>query len=391
MQRTAEAGKPDPADVARAAGREAGVAPDFLGSYVLAQLDVIRTGRRLRAAELAEHGLTGARAAEDGIALRGLVDLYLSATWRLWRELPVTSDSGPALRTAGLAVLRAADDAVAAAAEGFERAHLAVARRREAERVEFFDDLLSGSGRPADLVARGERLGLTLPGRHQVILVAEPGEGEPVRPAGQEIDRIVARAAARAPSLTVNRGQRLVAVTGVADGGEARRVAEALAGVLGSGARTGRMRRVAVGRAYTGPNGVRRSYDEASAALDVAVRLSLADPIANAADLLVYQVLLRDRAAIGDLVNSLLMPLRQARGGAGPLLATLEAYFSSGQVAASAARQLHLSVRAVTYRLARVAQLTGKDPSKPADALALYVAVIGARLLDWPATPLESD
>jgi sugar diacid utilization regulator len=176
----------------------------------------------------------------------------------------------------------------------------------------------------------------------------------------------------------------------VADGREARRVADALAEALGSGPRTAGMRRVAVGRAYTGPNGVRRSYDEATAALDVAVRLSLAHPVVDAADLLVYQVLLRDRAAIGDLVNSLLTPLRQARGGAEPLLATLEAYFSSGRVAASAARQLHLSVRAVTYRLARVAQLTGKDPSDPADALALHVAVIGARLLDWPATPLES-
>ena len=390
MQPTGDAGRPDPAAIAQAAGREAGVAPDFLGSYVLAQLDVISTGRRLRAAELAEHGLSGARAAEDGIALRGLVDLYLSATWRLWRELPVTSGSGPALRAAGLAVLRAADDAVAAAAEGFERAHLTVARRHEAERLEFFDDLLSGSGGLADLVARGERLGLTLAGRHQVILVAEPGEGEPVRSAGQEVDRIVARAAAPAPSLTVTRGQRLVAMTGVVGGGEARRVADALAGALGSGPATPGMRRVVVGRAYSGPNGVLRSYDEASAALDVAVRLSLADPVVDAADLLVYQVLLRDRAAIGDLVNSLLTPLMQARGGAEPLLAALEAYFSTGRVAASAARQLHLSVRAVTYRLARVAQLTGKDPSEPVAALALHVAVIGARLLDWPATPLES-
>jgi len=390
MQPTGDEGRPEHTEIARAASREAGVAPAFLGSYVLAQLDVISTGRRLRAAELAEHGLSGARAAEDGIALRGLVDLYLSATWRLWRELPVTAGSGSALRAAGLAVLRAADDAVAAAAEGFERAHLTVARRHEAERLEFFDDLLSGSGGLADLVARGERLGLTLAGRHQVILVAEPGEGEPVRSAGQEVDRIVARAAAPAPSLTVTRGQRLVAVTGVADGGEARRVADALAGALGSGPATPGMRRVVVGRAYSGPNGVRRSYDEASAALDVAVRLSLADPVVDAADLLVYQVLLRDRAAIGDLVNSLLTPLMQARGGADPLLATLEAYFSTGRVAASAARQLHLSVRAVTYRLARVAQLTGKDPSDPVDALALHVAVIGARLLDWPATPLES-
>lgn len=390
MKRAREAGEPDPAEVTRAAGREAGVPPGLLGGYVNSLLDVTRTGRRLRAAELAGYGLSGERAAEDGIALRGLVDLYLSATWRLWRELPFPSRSVAVLRAAGLAVLRAADDAVAAAAEGFERAHLSAARRQESERLEFVNDLLSGSGSLPDLIARGESLGLTLAGRHQVVLAAEPGKDEPAPAAGPEVDRIVARAAAPAPSLTVTWGRRLVAVTGVADGLEAGRVAEALAGTIGSGTRTAGMRRVAVGRAYTGPNGVRRSYNEASAALDVAVRLSLAHPVANAADLLVYQVILRDRAAIGDLVTSVLTPLKQARGGAGPLLATLEAYFSSGGVAASAARQLHLSVRAVAYRLARVAQLTGKDPSDPADALALHVAVTGARLLDWPATPLES-
>src|SRR5258707_14794194 len=107
MQPTGDAGRPDPAAIAQAAGREAGVAPDFLGSYVLAQLNVISTGRRLRAAELAEHGLSGARAAEDGIALRGLVDLYLSATWRLWRGLSGPSGSRPAPPPPGAAWLPA--------------------------------------------------------------------------------------------------------------------------------------------------------------------------------------------------------------------------------------------------------------------------------------------
>jgi DNA-binding PucR family transcriptional regulator len=48
-------------------------------------------------------------------------------------------------------------------------------------------------------------------------------------------------------------------------------------------------------------------------------------------------------------------------------------------------------VRTVTYRLARVRALTGRDPGRPADALALQVAVIGARMLDWPATRLERE
>jgi sugar diacid utilization regulator len=389
------AGAPDLGAITQAASREAGGVPaELLADYLSAVLDAASTGRRLTSAELAGYGRSGERAAESGVALRGLVDLFLSATWRLWRELPDAGGS-VALRAAGLAVLRAADDAVAAAAEGFEWAHLSIARREEAERLEFFDDLLSGRGGLPDLMARGERLGLRLAGPHQVVLGGyAPGAGL-ARPLGLEIDRLVGDAAAPSPSLTVTRGGRVVVMTGVTDGGEAGRIAVALAGILrrGNPARAqGEQQpwRVAVGRPYPGPSGVLRSYDEASDALDVAQRLGLPEPVVDAADLLVYQVLLRDRAAITDLVGELLMPLAGARGGAGPLLATLEAYYACGGVAAQAARRLHLSVRAVTYRLARIRDLTGSDPGDPAQALALQVAVIGARLLDWPAAPLEA-
>ncbi len=215
------------------------------------------------------------------------------------------------------------------------------------------------------------------------------------RPLGKDIDRLVADAAAPSPSLTVTRGGRLVAVTGVSDGGEASRVAVALVRALTRGhpEQVGddpRPWRVAFGRAYPGPGGVRRSYDEAVDALDVAQRLAMPDSVVDAADLLVYQVLLRDRPAITDLVGALLTPLAAARGGAVPLLETLQEYYASGGVAAEAARRLHLSVRAVTYRLARVRELTGQDPADPAQGLALRVAVIGAQMLDWPAVPLET-
>jgi hypothetical protein len=236
------------------------------------------------------------------------------------------------------------------------------------------------------------------------------------------------------------RGGQVVAVVGAAGGDEADRVARALARVLaraqpgmgtgqaqpgggpgqaqpgtdagqarwgtgpgqtqpgmgmgqaqpGAGAGQEPPWQIVVGRSYPGPSGVARSYEEAAEALDVAQRLGLPEPVADAADLLIYQVLLRDREAITDLVRTVLTPLDAARGGAAPLLATLAAYFSHGGVAAAAARDLHLSVRAVTYRLARVRDLTGRDPTVPADALTLQVAVIGARLLDWPATPLAA-
>jgi DNA-binding PucR family transcriptional regulator len=45
----------------------------------------------------------------------------------------------------------------------------------------------------------------------------------------------------------------------------------------------------------------------------------------------------------------------------------------------------------VTYRLARVAQLTGYRVSQPDQRFALQTAVLGARLLEWPTEPLPAD
>src|SRR4249920_1328142 len=175
---------PDLTAIAAAASREAGgVQVGLLGDYLPAAAEAAASGRRLTAAELSGYGRSGEQAALSGVALRGLIDLYLSATWRLWRELPAGT-SPTAVRAAGLAVLRAADDAVAAAAEGFERAHLTVARREEAERREFFDDLLSGRGRAGDLIVRGDRLGLRLAGPHQVVVAGPAAAGATRNPAG---------------------------------------------------------------------------------------------------------------------------------------------------------------------------------------------------------------
>jgi DNA-binding PucR family transcriptional regulator len=76
--------------------------------------------------------------------------------------------------------------------------------------------------------------------------------------------------------------------------------------------------------------------------------------------------------------------LTAARGGADPLLRTLEAYFAAGGNASLSARSLHLSVRALTYRLEKITELTGRDPTDPTHRFELQTAVTGARLLGWP-------
>ena len=98
-------------------------------------------------------------------------------------------------------------------------------------------------------------------------------------------------------------------------------------------------------------------------------------------------LLVEDDDDVRDLVRMVLSPLTQARGGAEPLLETLQTYFVAG-TATETARRMHLSVRAVTYRLDRIRQLTGHDAADPEQRFSLQAAVLGARLLGWPREPL---
>jgi len=112
--------------------------------------------------------------------------------------------------------------------------------------------------------------------------------------------------------------------------------------------------------------------------------------VLHAADLLVFPVLLRDQAAITDLVRTVLGPLDGARGGAQPLLDTLAAFFDCHGNHAATARRLSISTRAVSYRLDRIHRLTGYAATQPTQRFTLEAAVLGARLLDWPATALPT-
>jgi len=66
----------------------------------------------------------------------------------------------------------------------------------------------------------------------------------------------------------------------------------------------------------------------------------------------------------------------------------LQAYFDTGGIATEAAKRLHVAIRTVTYRLDRIKQLTGYDAANPIHRFTLQAAVLGARVLDWPNSPL---
>jgi hypothetical protein len=371
---------------AAAAGDAGGVDPALLGDFLAAAGAAAGRGRRLTAGQLRHFRDHGRVAAQQGVALRALVDLYLSAAWRLWRHLPAVTNAATdpdGLVRAGESVLRVADDAVAAVIEGYQLARRDLVREQESARREFVDDLLAGRGEVADLLHRALTFGLDLSAPHAVAVVGGTrpyGEGTPLAAA---VERAVLGAKGDADALVTSKGGQLVVVFAAPDRAAVDHVAGRVGDTLGPPPW-----RIALGRPRTGPLGVRAGYDEARDTLDLAGRLGLADRVVDASGLLAYQLLLRDRGTVADLVGSVLGPLAAARGGAGPLLATLAGYLDTGGNAAETARGLHLSVRAVTYRLARIRELTGHDPTDPGQRFSLQVAVLGARLLDWPAHPL---
>ena len=80
-------------------------------------------------------------------------------------------------------------------------------------------------------------------------------------------------------------------------------------------------------------------------------------------------------------VTAILGPLQHARGGGDQFIETLEAFFEASSNISGAARRLHLSPRAVVYRLDRIKQLTGYAPLEAEGRFVLELAVRGRSLL----------
>ncbi|MEP7334042.1 MAG: helix-turn-helix domain-containing protein [Terracoccus sp.] len=367
---------------------------ELLGEYLDILADAALSGRRPKRHELDAVRRLGRSAAEQGIDANQAVDLYLSAAWRLWQGLPTIVQSPrerEEVRTAAEAVLRVITDAVGVLVEGHQAARRQMIRHEESARRELVDDLLRGGTDVSHLVERAEPFGLYLGGSHQVLLAAQVTPVSHLDDVAATMERVLVGRLGDRDVLVATKDNVLVVIlpgeprdgfSGPLIGDPATYLHTRL--TRGGGGRW----QVTSGRPYLGAYGVARSYEEAREAVVLAHRLKLDDDVIATRELLVYRVLGRDQAALVDLVQAFLTPLALARGGAEPLLATLDAYFGTGAVAAETARRLHVSVRTVTYRLARIHSLTGHDPADPEQHLALHMAVRGARLLDWPAKPL---
>ena len=272
-------------------------------------------------------GESGRRAAAQGVALRALLDLHLSAAWRLWRHLPPVAESvdgvagdPAAVVRAGEVMLRAVDDAVAALTEGYQLARREVLAEQTAARREFVDDLLlGGTQAAAGLAERAGTFGLNLAGPHAVVVVRAQRPSSDSSSLTSLLERSVLRQQGGCRRAGDHEGRRA--------GGGLRRARTAppldqvverpdrppfpRAGRRGSAAQ-GRAGRVSGGWASAGRCRARRVSGSPTSRRS---RRSIwasgwdgSDRVLDAAGLLLYRVLMRDEAAMRDLVDAVLAP-----------------------------------------------------------------------------------
>lgn len=97
----------------------------------------------------------------------------------------------------------------------------------------------------------------------------------------------------------------------------------------------------------------------------------------RADDLLPERALAGDPSAKAQLVATVVQPLTSAGGDLGR---TLASYLDGGGALESCARALFVHANTVRYRLRRVTEVTGFDPTDPRDSLVLRIALIVGRL-----------
>lgn len=116
---------------------------------------------------------------------------------------------------------------------------------------------------------------------------------------------------------------------------------------------------------------------EAMAGMEAVIGWPGAPRPVHSLELLPERALAGDPTAAMTLTSTLTKPLSEAGAN---LTATLEAYLDAGGSVESCARTLFVHPNTVRYRLKKITDITGRDPTNPRDAYVLRVATTVGRL-----------
>lgn len=207
------------------------------------------------------------------------------------------------------------------------------------------------------------------PATAATVLVGNPGSDDPPT----VVFEVRSRAArvGRAVLLSVQGSRLVIVVAGPTDGSlKDQEILAKLSVAFGDGP-------VVAGPTVGTLAEAHRSAVEALSGLRAVVGWPSAPRPVRSGELLPERALAGDPDAERLLVDEIARPLEAAGG---TLLQTVETYLEGGGVLETCARTLVVHPNTVRYRLRRVADLTGRHPADPRDALILRIALTVARL-----------
>lgn len=140
---------------------------------------------------------------------------------------------------------------------------------------------------------------------------------------------------------------------------------------------------ITIGGFYEAVEGLRHSYQEATAALEVSTRLAGRPAIVWYEDVALYVLLSRfsNQSQVNRWREQTLGRLiTYDRNNDTELVKTLEAYFDANQNSQQAARDLFIHPKTLKYRLRRIEEIVGIDPFEGDRQLAFYLAAKLTRL-----------
>ena len=351
---------------------EAEVRPAF--ERLLALLD---DGPEPTAGALVALRAEGGQAARAGVSVERVIDRYLTSGWVLWAAATPLATEPTALAALGSALLRTADLAAAAIAEGHGRVERELAGRAGAARGELLDELLDpppGDAAIAHGMRRAVLLGLASDASYRVVVALPRNQDE--EPDAERVAAALARPSRGRPvvvPLVGVRHRRLVLV--LPDGHSDAAVAVAL-----NAGHTDEWYAATSGF-VAGLPAVAGAHALAVSALRALVLLDRPGRLVTVDDLLLERALLADEQLLAAAVEHELGAIETAPRGGPALVDTLRVWLDAGQNSHATARALGVAPRTITYRLERIEQLLDR-PLDGDQVLRLGTAILGRRLLD---------
>ncbi|MQA12137.1 MAG: PucR family transcriptional regulator [Pseudonocardiaceae bacterium] len=301
------------------------------------------------------------------ISLRQTVELVRLAIEVFEEQLPELA-SGDAERAALMeGILRYGREVAFAAANSYAAA--AEARGAWDARLEALvvDGIVRGDAEES-LLSRATALGWD-PAADATVLVGNPRSDDPPT-AVFEVRSRAARVGR--PVLLSVQGSRLVVVVAGPTGGDGdnAEILTRMAVAFDDGP-------VVAGPTVPSLAEAHHSASDALSGLRAVVGWPNAPRPVRSADLLPERALAGDPEAEWQLVQRVAQPLEEAGS---TLLGTVETYLEAGGVLETCAKTMFVHPNTVRYRLRRVADLTGRNPTDPRDAQVLRIGLCVGRL-----------